>query len=154
MATHMLLLSLCSRRIVTRWAGSKLRGGGYLYITFFIIDQMVFHQMLCGILANKIINKIFKSDFKLQIQIYIKHPPSNKSKGKSTTAVYTIPHIQTTNSYDLAPQTERTTVCLAFCRNPSSMLSTYIFSLWFVRTVQGEPNPVPQFMLSFELLDM
>ena len=114
---------------------------------------MVFHQMLCGILANKIINKIFKSDFKLQIQIYIKHPPSNKSKGKSTTAVYTIPHIQTTNSYDLAPQTERTTVCLAFCRNPSSMLSTYIFSLWFVRTVQGEPNPVPQFISSFELLD-
>ena len=40
LATHMLILSQCSRLIVTRGAGSKLRGGGVFvqYITFFIIQ--------------------------------------------------------------------------------------------------------------------
>ena len=71
MATHMLLLRLCSRQIVKRRAGSKLLGG-YLYITYFIIDRLVFHQMFCCSLANKMINKINKSVFKLEIQIYIK----------------------------------------------------------------------------------
>ena len=62
MATHMLLSSLCSRQIVTRRAGSKLRGSGIC----------ILHS---SILANKIINKVIKSVFKLEIQIYIKHPP-------------------------------------------------------------------------------
>ena len=50
-------------------------------------------------------------------------PPPNKSKGKSTTAVYTIlrPKI-TSAAFDLAPQTETTTVSLAFFINPSSMM--------------------------------
>ena len=125
MATHMLLLSLSSRLIVTRRAGSKLREGGYLYITFFIIDQMVFHQMLCGILANKIINEIIKSVFRLQIQIYIKHPPPpTKVKGKVQqlfTQYSTFRPQILSAAFDLAPQTETTTVCLAFCVNPSSM---------------------------------
>ena len=68
-----------------------------MYITFFIIDQMVFHKMLCGILANKIINKIIKYVFKLKTNLHKTLPPSNISKGKSTTAIYTITHIQTTH---------------------------------------------------------
>ena len=39
--------------------------------------------MFCVALANKIINKIIKSVFKLEIQIYINHPhPPTKVKGK------------------------------------------------------------------------
>ena len=33
--------------------------------------------MLCGIVENKILIKIIKSVFKLEIQIYIKHTPTN-----------------------------------------------------------------------------
>ena len=71
-----------------------------MYTTFYNIFYN-FHQMFCGTLANKIINKIIKSVFKPEIQIFIKNQPPphpNKSKGKSTSAVYTIPHIQTKNS--------------------------------------------------------
>ena len=87
---------------------------------------MVFHQILCGILANKIINKIIKSVFRLQIQIYIKHPPPppTKVKGKVQqlfTQYSTFRPQILSAAFDLAPQTETTTVCLAFCVNPSSM---------------------------------
>ena len=122
----MLLLSLCSRQVVTKWAGSKLRGGVFVYYIF-IIDQMVFHQMLCGILANKIINKIIKSVFKLEIQIFISNhppPPSTKVKGKVQqlcTQYRTFRPKIPCVAHDLAPQTETTTVCLVFCINPSSM---------------------------------
>ena len=86
---------------------------------------MVFHQMLCGILANKIINKIIKSVFKLEKQIYIKHPlpPPKKSKGKSTKLCTQYPTFRPkipSAAYNLAPQTETTTVCLAFCIHSSN----------------------------------
>ena len=83
--------------------------------------------MLCGILANKIINKIIKSVFKLEIQIYINHPhPPTKVKGKVQqlcTQYRTFRPQILSAAYDLAPQTETTTVCLGFCINPSSMVN-------------------------------
>ena len=91
----MLLLRLNCRKIVKRWQGQNC-GEIFVYYIFYN-----FYQMFCGTLANKIINKIIKSVFKLEIQIFIQNhpsPPPNKSKGKSTTAVYTISHIQTKNS--------------------------------------------------------
>ena len=55
---------------------------------------MVFNQIFCGILGNKIIKKIIKSVFKLEIQIYINHPhPPTKVKGKvQQLCTYTLPH--------------------------------------------------------------
>ena len=80
--------------------------------------------MFCGILANKIIKYVFK----LEIKIYIEHPPSTpptKANGKvpqlCTQYCTFRPNIPSA-AYDLAPQTETTTVCLVFCINPSSML--------------------------------
>ena len=87
--------------------------------------------MFCGILANKII----KSVFKLEIQIYIKHPPSTtptKAKGKvqqlCTQYCTFRPNIPSA-AYDLAPQTETTTVSLVFRINPSSMPEHKHFSV-------------------------
>ena len=49
--------------------------------------------MFCGTLANKIINKIIKSVFKLEIQIYINHPhPPAKVKGKVQQCVHNTPN--------------------------------------------------------------
>ena len=97
---------------------------------------MVFHQMLCGILANKIINKIIKSVFKLEIQIFLKNhpfPPPTPTptivKGKVQqlcTQYRTFRPKIPSAAYDLAPQTERATVCLAFCINPSSLSFAHI----------------------------
>ena len=36
----------------SRQTVSKIRGDGYLYITFFIINRFIFHQIFCRILAN------------------------------------------------------------------------------------------------------
>ena len=86
-AAHMLLLRLCSRRLVKRRAGSKFGGN----IAYFIIDRLVFHQMFCGTLANKTILKIIKSVFTLEIQIYKKTPappPPTKAKGKVQRCVH------------------------------------------------------------------
>ena len=47
-------------------ASIKIVGELYLYISYFIIDRLVFHQMFYSILANKIINKIIKSVFNLK----------------------------------------------------------------------------------------
>ena len=64
---------------------------------------------------------------KLEIKIYIKHPPlppSNKRKGKSTTAAYTKPHIQTLNSQcgiRSCPPNRNNDFLPCFCINPSSM---------------------------------
>ena len=69
-ATQMLLLRLCSRRIYIRRAGSKLWGDTVFVYYIFIIYWLVFHQMFCIILANEIINKIIKTVLKLEIQIY------------------------------------------------------------------------------------
>ena len=38
--------------IRVRRAVSKIWGDGYLYITFFIINRFIFHQIICRILAN------------------------------------------------------------------------------------------------------
>ena len=128
MATHMLLLRRCSRQIVKKWAGSKLWGVFVYYI--FYNRWLVFIDMFCGILANKII----KSVFNLEIQIYIKHPlstPPTKANGKvqqlCTPYCTFRPNIPSA-AYDLAPQTETTTVCLVFCINPSSMASKKYFN--------------------------
>ena len=79
--------------------------------------------MFCGTLANKIINKIIKSVFNPEIQNLKKNPPPpTKVKGKvrvQRLCIYTILHCAAS---DLAPQTEMTTVCLAFCINPSSII--------------------------------
>ena len=87
--------------------------------------------MFCGILANKIINKIIKSVVKLELQIFIKNHPSSppiphptKVKGKVQqlcTQYHTFRPKIPSVAYNLAPQTETTTVCLAFCINTSSM---------------------------------
>ena len=84
--------------------------------------------MFCGTLANKIINKIIISVFKLKIQILIKKSPlptpPTKVKGKVQqlcTQYCTFRPKFPSAAHDLAPQTETTTVCLVFCINPSSM---------------------------------
>ena len=91
---------------------------------------MVFHQTFCGILAIKIIKKIIKSVFKLEIQIYVNQPhPPTKVKGKVQqlcTQYHTLRPKIPSAAYDLAPQTETTAVCLAFCINPSSMVWMYV----------------------------
>ena len=90
--------------------------------------------MFCGTLANKIINKIIKSVFKLEIQIFLKNhpfppptPTPTKVKGKVQqlcTQYRTFRPKIPSAAHDLAPQTETTTVCLVFCINPSSMTPT------------------------------
>ena len=88
--------------------------------------------MVCSTLANKIINKIIKSVFKLEIQIFLKNhpfppPTPTKVKGKVQqlcTQYRTFRPKIPCAAHDLAPQTETTTVCLVFCINPSSMLYT------------------------------
>ena len=86
--------------------------------------------MFCVTLANKIINKIIKSVFKLEIQIFLKNhpfPPPTPTptivKGKVQqlcTQYRTFRPKIPSAAHDLAPQTEMTTVCLVFCINPSS----------------------------------
>ena len=120
MATHMLLLRLCSRQIVKRRAGSKFLGG-YLYITYFIIDRLVFHQMFCCSLANKMINKINKSVFKLEIQIYI------KQQGKVQRCVHNKAHSDQKfpmRHTILPPKQKQRLFAFAFCINPSSTVPT------------------------------
>ena len=81
--------------------------------------------MFCSTL--QVANKIIKSVFTLEIQIFIKnHPlPTPPTKVKVTqqlcTQYRTFRQKIPSAANDLAPQTETTTVCLVFCINPSSM---------------------------------
>ena len=82
----MLLFRLCSRRGDKRRAGSKIWGDICIF-HFFITDQLIFHQMFCGILANTAILLYCIETFccfclKTRNKNLHKTSPPHKSKGR------------------------------------------------------------------------
>ena len=71
---------LCSRQIDKMRTGSKLWGILICILNILLhIVSIGFHQLFCCILSNKIINKIIKSVFKFEIQIYENPPPPKQT---------------------------------------------------------------------------
>ena len=117
--------------------------GGIFVYYIFIIDRLIFHQMFCGILANTAILLYCIETFccfciKLEIQIYIKHPPH---KGKCIqhlcTQCYTFTPKFPSAAFDLDPQSKTMPFCLVFCFNPSSM----ICGLWVRQDLYSIQQP-------------